>query len=74
MKTRRLFLGELLSAGAATGLMATRAFGQNPIPSPPQPRPGVATGRLADNYLLRHLVNRLVSWKRHSVLNNSRMA
>jgi hypothetical protein len=35
MKTRRLFLGELLSAGAATGLAATLALGQNPIPVPP---------------------------------------
>ncbi len=35
MKTRRLFLGELLSAGAATGLAATLTLGQNPNPSPP---------------------------------------
>lgn len=35
MKTRRLFLGELLSAGAATGLAGTLALGQNPNPLPP---------------------------------------
>ncbi len=35
MKTRRLFLGELLSAGAATGLVGTLAIAQNPIPTPP---------------------------------------
>jgi hypothetical protein len=40
MKTRRLFLGELLSAGAATGLAGTLALGQNPDPSPPTLRVG----------------------------------
>jgi hypothetical protein len=40
MKTRRLFLGELLSAGAATGFAATLALGQNPLPSSPPPTSG----------------------------------
>ena len=35
MKTRRLFLGSLLFAGAATGLAGTLTLGQNPNPSPP---------------------------------------
>ena len=35
MKTRRSFLGELLTAGAATGLTAALALGQNPTPAPP---------------------------------------
>ncbi|MFI5097890.1 MAG: hypothetical protein ACHQT6_07960 [Candidatus Acidiferrales bacterium] len=35
MKTRRLFLGELLSAGAATGLAGTLALAQNRNPIPP---------------------------------------
>src|SRR5271157_4187857 len=37
MKTRRLFLGGLLFAGAATGLAGTLTLGQNPNPSPPLP-------------------------------------
>jgi hypothetical protein len=35
MKTRRLFLGELLTAGAATGLAGALALGQSPNPLPP---------------------------------------
>ena len=37
MKTRRLFLGGLLFAGAATGLAGALTLGQNPIPSPTMP-------------------------------------
>lgn len=57
MKTRRLFLGELLSAGAATGLAATLALGQNPNPTPPgtalgTPPPADPTQPSAEKHIL----------------------
>jgi len=57
MKTRRLFLGELLSAGAATGLAGTLALGQNPNPVPPtvtggNPLPPEASQPLAEKHIL----------------------
>jgi hypothetical protein len=43
MKTRRSFLGELLTAGAATGIASTLALAQNPLPASPLPTRGPTT-------------------------------